>query len=182
MTESTTTLYRFHDASGGLLYVGITGRSVRRWCEHAATKPWWNDVAKVTVEHFTDRPAAINAEARAIKQERPAHNVVHSTTRTAAGKSKPTRISWTCDKCDRDIADGDGWVTVPHDSAAWGIYHRGCDPDPVGGYWIAVERLRTPERLVEFDRHLQEKRWIHDTDWHAIFGIAYQQLGSTTPQ
>ena len=34
-----TAVYRFYDANGALLYVGITGNLSRRWAKHEARKP-----------------------------------------------------------------------------------------------------------------------------------------------
>lgn len=76
-----TTLYRFFDADGQLLYVGISARGAARWSEHAGDKPWWPKVAQTTTEHFASRPEAAAAETEAIRTERPRHNVVGSTSR-----------------------------------------------------------------------------------------------------
>lgn len=69
------TLYRFYDRDGSLLYVGITGQGASRWAQHAAEKPWWLDVATIDVEHHPSLEAVIAAEADAIHDERPMHNV-----------------------------------------------------------------------------------------------------------
>lgn len=86
-----TTLYRFFDAAGRLLYVGITDRGPRRWREHMVTQPWWDDVASSTIEHVGDRVAAEEAERIAIQTEKPLHNVVY-----AVPASQPVRRSHTC--------------------------------------------------------------------------------------
>jgi hypothetical protein len=70
-----TTLYRFFDAEGRLLYVGITGVGTLRWFTHARQKAWWPLVATVTLEHFADRAEARAAELAAIRTEHPLHNV-----------------------------------------------------------------------------------------------------------
>jgi predicted GIY-YIG superfamily endonuclease len=72
---SETTLYRLFDEGGGLLYVGISGRWVRRLASHAAQQGWWDDVASVTRQSFPSRTEALEAEATAIRQERPRYNV-----------------------------------------------------------------------------------------------------------
>lgn len=76
-----TTLYRFFDAPGHLLYIGISARGAARWSEHAAEKPWWPEVAVTTVEHFLTREDAAAAEADAIRREQPRYN--------RAGRSQP---------------------------------------------------------------------------------------------
>lgn len=71
-----TCVYRFFDATGQLLYVGVTNALPLRLDRHNRTKPWFRDCTKVTVEHFEDRTSALEAEARAIRRERPVHNVL----------------------------------------------------------------------------------------------------------
>lgn len=80
---STHALYRFRDAAGRLLYVGITADPGTRWKAHAAGKPWWADVARVDVEPQPTREAALAAEKRAIRAERPVHNVIHNRPKRA---------------------------------------------------------------------------------------------------
>lgn len=75
---TVTSLYRFHDAHGRLLYIGITSRLGRRFYEHAKTKPWQRDAATITVQHFPTRQAAERAERIAIETEHPAHNITHN--------------------------------------------------------------------------------------------------------
>lgn len=71
-----TSVYRFYDADGRLLYVGITKRRQRRISEHAASKTWWHEVASATFEHHPTRSAAALAEATAIQHEDPVHNIM----------------------------------------------------------------------------------------------------------
>lgn len=73
----TQTLYRFYDAEGILLYVGITGNLPLRLPHHNASKPWWADVAYITLEHFPERASAEAAETHAIQTEGPRHNVAN---------------------------------------------------------------------------------------------------------
>lgn len=72
-------LYRFWDADGALLYIGISLDPGKRWKQHRDDKPWWSEVAKVTVEPHPSRPAAMDAERAAIAAERPRYNVVHNS-------------------------------------------------------------------------------------------------------
>lgn len=71
-----TALYRFFDAEGRLLYVGITGNPERRWKRHACDKPWWPQVAEKTIEWFDNILAAGRAEKDAIRDEEPLHNKI----------------------------------------------------------------------------------------------------------
>lgn len=71
----TQTLYRFWDADGVLLYVGISVRPWQRWREHRGDKPWWEEVVSVTLESFATREEVAAAEAIAIRSEGPRHNI-----------------------------------------------------------------------------------------------------------
>jgi len=71
-------LYRFFNAAGELLYVGITANPGRRFGEHSADKLWWDTVANVTIETFSNGLELRRAEKRAIENERPKHNVIHN--------------------------------------------------------------------------------------------------------
>lgn len=51
---SAYVLYRFFDAKDGLLYLGIIGKGVGRWHQHARLKHGGR-IAHCTVEHFTGR-------------------------------------------------------------------------------------------------------------------------------
>lgn len=74
---TTHALYRFYDAGGDLLYVGITNNPGRRWGRHADDKPWWTEVDRIEIERYPDRPSVLLAEKAAIKAELPRYNVVH---------------------------------------------------------------------------------------------------------
>jgi predicted GIY-YIG superfamily endonuclease len=88
---STHALYRFFDISGQLLYAGITMNPSRRWAKHRDEKPWWHDVANITIETHPGRKAVLTAERHAIQTERPLYNVNHNHppafTRTASEAS-----------------------------------------------------------------------------------------------
>lgn len=69
-----TTLYRFFDQAGALLYVGVAANPLARLNQHAIEKLWIDDVSTITLEHFDTRRAALDAEHAAIRIERPRHN------------------------------------------------------------------------------------------------------------
>ncbi|CAN5579757.1 hypothetical protein BH10PSE14_BH10PSE14_07020 [soil metagenome] len=75
-------LYRFFDASGELLYVGISISAFRRTAEHSRGSPWFDAIAQMTIERFDSRAKALSAERIAILTEKPKHNVVHGWSRT----------------------------------------------------------------------------------------------------
>lgn len=70
-------LYRLFGADGVLLYVGVTRNLSQRLGAHERDRPagQWEQVADMSVEVFTDRYAAEDAERTAIIRERPAWNV-----------------------------------------------------------------------------------------------------------
>lgn len=74
--EVPTALYRLYDPNGELLYVGVTGDLRTRFAQHAATKPWWSEVAKKTVTWHMTRGSALAAESAAIRTEQPHCNVL----------------------------------------------------------------------------------------------------------
>lgn len=71
-------LYRFFDAHGDLLYIGITVDPSARWKKHRESKHWWHAVANITIEHCVSREAALLAEREAIIREVPRYNQMHS--------------------------------------------------------------------------------------------------------
>ena len=70
-----TAVYRLYDASDVLLYVGISRNPEWRFRDHASQKPWWPQVARKTIAWCDSKNAALQAEARAIDSEGPAHNI-----------------------------------------------------------------------------------------------------------
>ncbi|MFJ8345058.1 GIY-YIG nuclease family protein [Streptomyces sp. NPDC094153] len=79
-----TCLYRLYDASGQLLYVGITSDIARRWKEHRTKhQGWWPQIAERRVIWFLERSHAWHAEREAVWAERPLHN--DETTAYIAG-------------------------------------------------------------------------------------------------
>lgn len=73
----TCWLYRHFDEEGSLLYVGITLDMPRRGREHEATSVWFNQAARTTIESFSTRQAAIEAERMAVIMEQPRHNKIY---------------------------------------------------------------------------------------------------------
>lgn len=75
--QGRTALYRFFNADGALLYVGITEHLGIRWNTHAKKQPWWPQVARQTVDWHETRALAEKAETAAIKAEQPKYNIIH---------------------------------------------------------------------------------------------------------
>lgn len=111
MSERLHALYRFFDASGDLLYIGITLNPAGRWKQHREEKPWWEEVADITIETYPDRPSVLEAERSAIIAEHPRYNKTHNTPRAQAHRPE-SRFVWNCCVCNEDIADRDGYLQV----------------------------------------------------------------------
>lgn len=117
MVATSHALYRFYSATGQLLYVGITSNPGSRFKQHQQDKPWWHDVAGISVEQHGSRDAALAAEARAIAVENPQHNVQRPSInkrRALQKASSERRIVWPCAECDEAIDDGTGYVHVSY--------------------------------------------------------------------
>ena len=71
-------LYRHFDATGVLLYVGVSKNVDKRSWEHRKERAWFAEVASTTVEPFPTRQKAEAAERVAIRNENPKHNVSHT--------------------------------------------------------------------------------------------------------
>lgn len=67
-------LYRHFDTDGVLLYVGISLSVGTRTSAHRRAAPWFRDVARIEVQHFTSRADCALAERVAIDREKPLHN------------------------------------------------------------------------------------------------------------
>ena len=70
-----TALYRHFGEGDALLYVGISLSPVARLSKHADASHWSRQITRVSIEWFPSRSAALAAEARAILDENPAHNI-----------------------------------------------------------------------------------------------------------
>lgn len=73
-------LYRHWNVDDQLLYVGISGTSLKRFVQHNSTSEWASQVVKITIERFPTRLEAQIAEVEAILAEKPLHNVLHPRT------------------------------------------------------------------------------------------------------
>jgi predicted GIY-YIG superfamily endonuclease len=69
-----TKLYRHFDASGELLYVGISNNVLHRLKQHEVAAAWQEQITTITIERYPTRQAALDAEREAIWRENPRHN------------------------------------------------------------------------------------------------------------
>lgn len=79
-----TSVYLYFDASGVLIYVGITSRGARRQHEHNNTQEWWKYVFTQDVEHYDTRERALERERELIKLFSPPFNTIHNSLDTRA--------------------------------------------------------------------------------------------------
>jgi hypothetical protein len=68
-------LYRHFDKDDNLLYVGISLSALHRLSGHKKESRWFGLIGRIQIEHFPSRKAALAAEARAIRREKPAYNI-----------------------------------------------------------------------------------------------------------
>lgn len=97
-----TAVYRFFDADGRLLYVGIAYDPAERWKHHAAKTRWWKDAVDNTIEWYGTRVEAERAEKVALRYEKPIYNKAGSVTPYQGSTAKrgmklPRRISGIAD-------------------------------------------------------------------------------------
>lgn len=79
--NASTAVYRFYDADGCLLYVGVAIDPKARFACHAREKVWWKDVdqTRTRIDWYPNRHSAITAENQALDTESPMHNVSGTT-------------------------------------------------------------------------------------------------------
>lgn len=116
MTNQQHVLYRFYDATGALLYIGITSNPGNRFQQHAQEKPWWHEVRGITLELYPDRASVLQAETLAIHVEKPRFNKKRpSLPNGPSARPSPTSpdsLTWICDVCHLATPDGDGFVQL----------------------------------------------------------------------
>lgn len=84
-------LYRHFDKEGVLLYVGISIDPFNRLRQHKHVSRWFDQITKVTIEHYDSREEVAEAELIAIKTENPLYNISGSDF-----KSKLTVLKQFC--------------------------------------------------------------------------------------
>jgi hypothetical protein len=75
ITDNPVSLCRHFDFEGRLLYVGISLSALTRLAQHRRESYWYDHIARVEIEHFETREEALEAEAEAIRHEKPLHNI-----------------------------------------------------------------------------------------------------------
>jgi excinuclease UvrABC nuclease subunit len=123
-----TALYRLYDADDVLLYVGVTSDPKRRFRDHRAKRPWWNEVARNSIEWFSTEFRALQAEVQAIGAETPKYNIRSTEawkaqqSATAKAVSPEARCRRGVGRAARAVQERVFWKLraqdVPHDEAA----------------------------------------------------------------
>lgn len=129
-----TALYRFFDASGSLLYVGITKNFGQRWLSHAKKKPWWPEAQRHTAEWFDTRREAEAAEKQAVVTETPKYNLVHKPRpprKLVPRAAPPVKKPADPDTDFWDLADvAAHWGVTPQTIRTYRSRKRGELPEP----------------------------------------------------
>jgi hypothetical protein len=177
-SNASTDLYRYYDADGQLLYVGISLSAVARASQHRSEKGWWRDVARMTVEHLPSRAEAVAAELEAIRTEAPIHNVAGNgeTIRRYGPKGQysvtvsPKHMNpWACMYCGRGCGKSpqDAFIQVDN-SDYWWVLCSGCDDNPNPRYWIDASRVADVEAVERWTDHLSYKNWFDFGSWYQL--------------
>lgn len=88
-----TSLYKYYDRDGVLLYVGITSRGSARNTEHNKSKSWWQFVERQDVEHHRSRASATQRETSLIRRFAPPFNKQQNPDYETAKSAYLTRQS-----------------------------------------------------------------------------------------
>lgn len=87
-----TELYRHYNATGELLYVGISLSATYRLNQHKSTAQWVNEAIRMETEWFDTRKEAEAAETIAIKTERPKFNIAQNNKLSPKDNKQPLKL------------------------------------------------------------------------------------------
>lgn len=97
-----TSLYRYFDVDGRLLYVGITSASTLRMLHHAHGSAWWTKVRSASFKHYRTRDQALAVERKAVVAEEPLYNRAFTPQRSLARlTTRLHRVEPSLDPSDR---------------------------------------------------------------------------------
>lgn len=71
----TCCLYRHFDGKNRLLYIGISLSQLKRLINHRGKSKWYKNIRTIKIEYFKTKKIAHEAENKAIKREKPLHNI-----------------------------------------------------------------------------------------------------------
>jgi hypothetical protein len=132
-----TSLYRHYDAGGMLLYVGIASSHIARLKSHKGKAGWFWDIARIEVEHFASRADALAAEAVAIRDENPVHNIMRPAVRDGTLTPEEKAIAALPDGRLPERGDAVGYLCIARQYLNRGIRK--------------LRRAGVPERLMFID-------------------------------
>jgi hypothetical protein len=152
--STPTSVYRYFDLEGRIIYVGVTSRGPQRQAQHAVTADWWPYVSTQDVEHLPTREAALKREKWLIEHHRPPfnrqHNPAHEKLRAAYLRRLQRAITGACEfdgavECDEGddcvaFMEGvnDKWCGVPRCVQCHRVWHEVCCGNEHGVEWDEV--------------------------------------------
>ena len=163
--KSQTELYRHYDKDGLLLYVGISLSALNRLSQHKTQSRWFIKIDTVKVTHYTSRKAALAAEKRAIKSEKPKYNKTYGTYRTVEPKQLVEKTR--SDLLNRIVSIKPVYslhdVSIIFDISLLSVHKMVSDGDigyidlPKGRVNGAKKQAITGWQLLEYIDHLHDK-------------------------
>lgn len=161
-----TALYRHFDSAGVLLYVGISLGPVNRLQQHKRRSGWFSQIARVDVEWFDSRAAALKAEATAIFQENPLHNIQRPKSDDGI---RPLPIP---SETNEVRVRGEALHPVLWAGKQWAVTEYGIECRD-GTYAIERRRLHEGERHgYSWAKHMGDKEWVDLDDFAKAHAMA----------
>lgn len=130
-------VYMAYDADDNLLYIGFTSTAHRRFLRHAKDSAWWQDVARLQLEHFDNEADALARERELIQLYDPPHNTRH--------RRKATQITDAATAAtDEALAERSG-VSSPVEPAG-GVISQAGETAPLGVVGASEGRETSADR------------------------------------
>ncbi len=187
------TLYRMFSADDQLLYVGITQRQLERFHQHAGQKYWWNEVARIEVQHYPDRETVVGAERQAIEMESPRYNVVWNgarqspplvvkpKTRDGYGYGAPTADRWRPESMTCTVMRKRGGAAPKQTELVlwWELDYETITDD------YLPSEADCFELFAEWERHLSRRGRAQDAElpiWWFVVGPTICEYAEASPQ
>jgi excinuclease UvrABC nuclease subunit len=83
-----TYVYFLRDASGEVIYIGVTRQLANRRVAHEARSPWWSEVTSWRILGPFEHLAAYRVERDLIRETQPRHNLRHTARYVEAGRRR----------------------------------------------------------------------------------------------
>lgn len=154
-TEPPTALYRLFGASKLLLYIGVSGSLSLRMRQHAADKPWWPEVRLKTLTWYASRDEALEAEAAAIRAERPVHNLQHAYREPAPVPVPPRPKTIDLGEVAALALD----QTLSGTALRVGLLRLGAWPDDEIQAELSISRATWARAVSQLKRHYEILGW-----------------------